>query len=107
MHSTNTINLYDVNHRVVCLKKLKQNIYTYEKDIMNALKKDLNKSNKESFLTEINEVLCEIEYHIKNVKKWIKDIKVKNTFQTYKCNCFIRYKPKGSTHGHNFGTITL
>lgn len=45
-------------------------------------------------MTEINEVLCEIEYHIKNVKKWIKDIKVKNTFQTYKCNCFIRYKPK-------------
>lgn len=95
LHSASTINVEDVDHRVMALKKLKHNIITYEKEILNALNKDLNKSFKEGFITEVNEVLCEIDYHIKNVKKWAKDVKVKNTFQTLGFDCFIRYKPKG------------
>lgn len=59
----------DVKQRIQLLKQLKNNILFYEQEIYDALKKDLNKSYKESFLCEISEVINEIEYHIKNIKK--------------------------------------
>ncbi len=81
--------------RIACLKKMKHNILLYEEAIKKALLKDLNKSFKETYLCEINEVLEEIDYHIKHLKKWVKPRKVKSTYQTFNCKSFIHSIPRG------------
>lgn len=86
---------YDINYRLSALKKLKQIITKYEQAILTALRKDLNKNEKETYLCEINEVLSEIDYHCKNLKKWNKIKKVKSTYQVFGTKSFIHYQPKG------------
>lgn len=92
---TNTKIEQTASFRIACLKKVKHNILFYEKEIEKALFKDLNKSFKETYLCEINEVLEEIDYHIKNLKKWLKSKKVKSTYQTFKCDSFVHHIPRG------------
>ncbi len=84
-----------VEERVRLLKLLKQNIVKYERDVLEGLALDLNKSFKESYLTEISEVYAELDYHISKVKKWSKPIKVPNTYQTFQNKSRIYFKPKG------------
>ncbi|WPL36676.1 hypothetical protein [Malacoplasma iowae] len=62
------------------LTKLKESILKYENHLYEALKKDLNKSEKESFLSEVSEVINEIDYFLKHIKKWSLPIKVKSTY---------------------------
>lgn len=85
----------DLSFRISSLKKFKETILKYENDLYKAIDKDLNKTSKEFYLSEMNEVLCEIDYHIQNLKKWIKPIKVKSTFQTLKTKSQIFYQPVG------------
>ncbi|SMO65022.1 aldehyde dehydrogenase [Solitalea koreensis] len=58
--------------RIKQLKKLKAAIRSYEKQIFAALKADLNKHEFESYGTEVGIVYEEINYTIKNLKKWMK-----------------------------------
>lgn len=58
--------------RLDALKRLKEAILTYEEEIKDALKKDLNKSEFESFLTEIGITILEINEVMKNLKRWMK-----------------------------------
>ena len=46
--------------RKQALRRLKKSIQNHEKDIMAALKKDLGKSTKEAYITEVGLVYCEI-----------------------------------------------
>lgn len=85
----------DLNYRISSLQKFKNSILKYEKELLAALKKDLNKSEKEGFLAEVNEVISEINYHIKHLKSWSKPKKVKNTIATLFTKCTIVPKPKG------------
>lgn len=78
------------------LTKLKESILKYENHLYKALKKDLNKSEKESFLSEVSEVINEIDYFLKHIKKWSLPIKVKSTYQTMGTKSFILRKPKGN-----------
>ena len=57
----------DINFRIDALKKLKQVIKENEDKILDALKKDLGKSNFESYATEVGLVYEEINTHIKNI----------------------------------------
>ena len=63
----------DINFRIDTLKKLKQVIRVNEDKILEALKKDLGKSNFEGYATEVGIVYDEINMHIKNIKKWASD----------------------------------
>ena len=56
--------------RIENLKKLKKEILKNELNIKEALKKDLNKSYSESYMTEIGITLSELNYVIKHTKKW-------------------------------------
>ena len=58
--------------RKIQLKKLKDAIQKYEKQITDALWKDLHKSYEEAYLTEIGIVLSELDQHIKKVGTWSK-----------------------------------
>ena len=68
----NTQKTKDVNYRIEKLKKLKIKIKEHEKEICDALKKDLGKSSTESYMAEIGMVLEDLNCAIKNVKKWSK-----------------------------------
>ena len=58
--------------RIEAINSLEASIRRYEKDILAALKKDLNKSPYEGFLTELGIVLGEIDYATKNLRRWAK-----------------------------------
>ncbi len=61
-----------VDYRILQLRKLRTGIQRMEKEINEALKKDLNKSEFESYMTEIGMVLHEIRFTIKNTREWAK-----------------------------------
>lgn len=62
----------DVEFRVETLNKLVDAMKKYENEILAALRKDLNKSEKEGYRTEIGFVLHEIKYILDNVHTWAK-----------------------------------
>ena len=77
------------SNRVKALKLLKKNILEMESEIADALKKDLNKSAQESYMTEIGMVLSEISYMIKNCKKFSKIRRVKTPIEQFPSKSFV------------------
>lgn len=63
-------------NRIKALKLLKNNIKEMEGEIQEALKKDLNKCEIESYMAEIGIVLSEINYMIRHIRKFSKIQKV-------------------------------
>ncbi|HEK9100242.1 aldehyde dehydrogenase [Bacillus pfraonensis] len=59
------------------LKRLYEGIQQYESDIFQALKLDLNKSDHESFTTEVGYVLKEISFLMKHLSSWSKPKRVR------------------------------
>ncbi|GEM01871.1 aldehyde dehydrogenase (NAD+) [Halolactibacillus halophilus] len=66
-----------LQHRLTALNHLKDTIKRYEAEVIEALHQDLNKSEFESYTTEIGILYTEIDYTIKHLKKWMKPKKVK------------------------------
>ena len=66
----------ELDFRIENLRKLKSAVLKYEAEISNALWKDLRKSPEEAYLTEISIVLGEIDYHLKNLRRWAKPKRV-------------------------------
>src|SRR5687767_15996147 len=54
------------------LKKLKRSILAHEKDLYNALHKDLNKSPEETWVTETGMVIAELNAAIKGLRDWMR-----------------------------------
>lgn len=87
----------DINFRIDNLKKLKRIIKLNENRILDALNKDLGKSNFESYATEVGIVYEEINMHIKNIKKWSKVEKRKSPIVYYPAKSYIYKEPYGVT----------
>lgn len=87
----------DINFRIEALKKLKKVIKENEDKILEALKRDLGKSNFESYATEIGLVYDEINTHIKNIKRWSKIKKIKSPIVHYPSKSYIYKEPYGVT----------
>ena len=87
----------DYNFRLLALKKLLSTINNMEEEITIALKEDLNKSEIESFLTEIDIVYKELDYTIKNLKKWMKKEKVKTPLSLFPAKSYRLPEPYGVT----------
>ncbi|MDO4702035.1 MAG: aldehyde dehydrogenase [Erysipelotrichaceae bacterium] len=62
--------------RMQQLHKLEETLKKYEQDILDALKKDLNKSHTESFMTELSLIYGELSFFKKKLKSLMK---TKNT----------------------------
>ncbi|PRR80115.1 Aldehyde dehydrogenase [Clostridium liquoris] len=86
----------DVNFRIHQLKKLKSLIIKNEEAIYEALKKDLNKSDFESYVSEVGFVLGEINFTIKNIKNWCRVKKVKTPLVHLPGKSYILKEPYGS-----------
>lgn len=94
-HYFNTGKTKDVDHRIAQLNILKKAIFEHEKDIVAALKTDLSKSGPESFMTEINVVIHEIEYAVKHLKKWARPRWVKTPLSLQPALSYIYQDPLG------------
>ena len=64
-------------YRKKALNLLKASIKANEEKLLKALQTDLNKSDFEAFTTEIGIVYTEIDFVLKNLKKWMKPKRVK------------------------------
>ncbi|GIN38016.1 aldehyde dehydrogenase [Heyndrickxia oleronia] len=85
----------NIDFRIQQLRKLKSMIIENEKEIMEALKTDLNKSEFESYTTEIGFVLSEITFTLKNIRKWTKPTRVKSSFTHIGSKGYVYKEPYG------------
>ncbi|MEI5907771.1 aldehyde dehydrogenase [Bacillus spongiae] len=83
--------------REMTLKKLQTLIDEHENDILLALKKDLNKSETEAYMTEIAIIKDEIKHLLKNFKKWAKPKKVKTALTHFGTKGVQVPEPYGTT----------
>ncbi|NET73792.1 MAG: aldehyde dehydrogenase family protein [Sphaerospermopsis sp. SIO1G2] len=84
----------DVNFRLAQLKILKQLVVENKQAIQEALKADLRKSEFETYATEIG-VIKEIDFTIKNLKKWAKPQKSAVPFEFFNYSAKIYAEPLG------------
>lgn len=85
-----------ISFRINQLKRLKQVILKHESKLYEALWHDLHKSKEETFLTEISIVLKEIDFHIRNLKKWCKPKRAFTPIQLLPSSSEIIYEPLGT-----------
>jgi aldehyde dehydrogenase (NAD+) len=88
-------NTLSVDKRIAYLKKLRNVIKKYDAEINKALKEDLNKHVFESKMTETGIVLEEINYVLKNIRKWSRDIRVKTPIAQFYSKSFVHPEPYG------------
>ncbi len=84
-----------IDFRINALKKLKDAVVKYQKQGELALKNDLGKSEFETYMGEWGGVLLEIDFHIKNLRKWSKAKKVKTPLFLKPSHSKIMYEPYG------------
>ena len=87
----------NVDFRINELKKLKKIIQKNEEEILQALKKDLGKSNFEAYATEVGIIYDEINLHIKNIRKWAKREKRSSPIVHYPSKSYVYKEPYGVT----------
>jgi aldehyde dehydrogenase (NAD+) len=87
----------DVKFRIAQLKKLKKVVNKYEQEIAEALKKDLNKSYEEAYLTEISIVNQEINYHLKHVRQWAALKRIETPIHLLPSSSYLMTEPLGVT----------
>lgn len=92
----NTGKTKNVQFRISKLNLLRNTIKKYEKDILNALKVDLNKAPFEAYETEVGIVLEEINYTVKHLSSWSKPKRVKTPIMHFPSSSYIYKEPYGS-----------
>ncbi len=85
----------DVDYRVDALKRLRASIKAHEKDIADALYKDLRKSELESYMSETGMVLDEIKYELRHIRKWSRTKRVKTPIAQFISKSFVVPQPYG------------
>lgn len=81
--------------RMAALRKLEQVIQEQEMAIGNALQADLNKSQMESYMTEIGIVYDELHFQMKHLRKWMKPKKVRTPLTQFYAKSFVLAEPYG------------
>lgn len=85
----------DVPFRMTALKKLRKSILIHEKEICEALEKDLGKSNFESYMCEIGMVLSELSHMLKNTAKYAMPRTVKTPVAQFPARSYVQPSPYG------------
>lgn len=89
------INL-SVQARIKHLSTLRKLVTENESAIYDAIHKDFGKPEFEIFSTELFIVLSEIDFHIKNIKRWMKPVSVGNSIVTFPSKSYIYKHPLGT-----------
>lgn len=87
----------DLNFRRKQLLRLKRVIQENENFLYEEMHADIKKSKFETFLTELSVVYHEIDYALKNLKKWSRPVKVKTDISNFPAQSFIMPEPLGTT----------
>jgi aldehyde dehydrogenase (NAD+) len=85
----------DVTYRIEALTSLGDMIRSHETDIMAALKKDLNKSDFDSYISEMGILLEEVRFTLKNIRDWTQPRKVKTAMTQIGSKSYIYSEPYG------------
>lgn len=85
----------EVSFRMQQLQKLDKVIRKYEADILEALRKDLNKSEFEGYMTEVGMIYDELKFMKKHLTQWVKPQRVRTPLTNYKSTSRIYYEPYG------------
>ena len=91
-YSGATLNL---DFRISALKRLRASIQKHEHQIHAALKKDLGKSNFESYMCETGLVLSEITHMLKNIRSYAKEQTVPTPLAQFHSRSFRKPSPYG------------
>jgi len=100
----------NIDFRKNVLKKLKALIENNENEIFHALERDLGKGEIESFTSEVNYVIEEIDIFLKNIDKWSKYQKVKSSILNFPSKSYYECVPNGvclviSSWNYPFGLL--
>ena len=87
----------NVDFRVSMLKKLKDTVLKYEKEICLALKADLGKSETEAFMCEVGMVLSELSYMISHTRKFASKRRVSTPLAQFAAKSYVQPTPYGNT----------
>ena len=87
----------DVEFRKRQLIKLRQSVKKYEEEILEALKRDLNKPRFEAYGTEIGLVLDEAKFALRHLKSWAKPKRVPTSVINFPSISRIYPEPYGVT----------
>ncbi len=85
----------DVDFRVNALKTLKKAILAYEDRINEAIKKDVGKSNFETYMCEVGLALSELTYMEKHIRKFAKEKTVYTPLAQFLSHSFEKPSPYG------------
>ena len=91
-----TFVLQNIEYRKNALIKLKSAIVKYEKEILDALYKDLHKSSFEAYTTEVGYTLSSISNAVKNINKWAKPERVSVPLHLLPAKEYIYSEPYGT-----------
>ncbi|MDD4907895.1 MAG: aldehyde dehydrogenase family protein [Candidatus Omnitrophica bacterium] len=91
----NTQKTKDLDFRVRQLKKLRSALYEFERDLYEALAKDLHRPKIETYGSEIGYCLNEISVVIKNLRAWASPVKAKGPKLFYFAKGSICKEPLG------------
>ncbi len=86
----------DISFRISQLKKLYAAVKRYEKDITQALYRDLHKSEFEAYSTEIGFVLEEISLMVRKLRRWAKPKRKSTPLTAFSGKSYILYEPYGT-----------
>lgn len=89
-------NTKDYHFRIEQLKYLKKAILKYQEQLVEAIYHDMNRPKYESYLTEIFSIVQELNYHIKHLKKWMRDRRVRNSLASIGSKSYFRYQAYGT-----------
>ncbi len=85
----------DVSFRRNQLKALYGSLITYEKEVIEAMRKDLGKGEFEAYLTEIAVVKSEIRHAIKNVRYWARAKSLPFNINSFPSKNYLHPQPFG------------
>lgn len=86
-----------VKFRIQSLKKLRAAVRKYEKEICEALTKDLGKSDFEGFMCEVGLVLTELSYMIRHTRRFAKEKNVYTPITQFASRSYKKPSPYGNT----------
>ena len=84
-----------LSHRIEALKKIQSYILTHEAEIGKAIRKDLGKSDFESYMCETGLVLSEITYMLKHIRSFAKEENVLTPLAQFHSRSFKKPSPYG------------
>lgn len=85
----------NLQFRLAMLSKLKDTLLKNEQLILTALTEDLRKPPLESYSSELGVIIAEINIALKNLKRWVKDKRVKGSFFIFPSRSYILNEPYG------------